>query len=65
MIRVLHLVTYPIVFNFHYDQGRQGRVFKRMKNDQLFFYLLFFRSVFLAVWFLFPMFLGRSRKALY
>ena len=57
MIRVLHLVTYPIVFNFHYDQGRQGGVFKRMKNDQF--------LVFLAVWVLFPMFLGRLRKALY
>ena len=57
MIRVLHLVTYPIVFNFYYDQGRQGGVFKRMKNDQF--------LVFLAVWVLFPAFLGRLRKALY
>ena len=57
MIRVLHLVTCPIVFNFHYDQGRQGGVSKRMKNDNF--------LVFLAVWVLFPMFLGRLRKALY
>ena len=57
MIRVLHLVTCPIVFNFHYDQGRLGGVSKRMKNDNF--------LVFLAVWVLFPMFLGRLRKALY
>ena len=55
MIRVPFLVACPIVL-FH-DQNWQERVFKVMKNDHF--------LVFLVVWVLFPMFLGRSKSDLY
>ena len=56
MIRVLHVVACPIVFILSYDQSWQRGVFKVMKNDH---FLLF-----LAVWVLFPKFLGRLRSGL-
>ena len=49
-IRVSHLVACPIVF-FCYGQGWERGVFKVRINDHL--------LVFVAVWVLFPKFLGR------
>ena len=57
MIRVPFLVACPIVFILFHDQNWQERVFKVMKNDHF--------LVFLVVWVLFPMFLGRSKSDLY
>ena len=56
MIKVPHLVASPIVFILFYDRDWQGGVLKLMKNDHF--------LVFLAVWVLFPMFLGRLRSGL-
>ena len=49
-IRVSHVVAGPIVFILFYDRDGQGGVFNVMKNDHL--------LIFLAVWVLFPKFLG-------
>ena len=56
MIRVLHLVGYPINFNLLCDRDQQGGVLSPTKNDQF--------QVFLAVWVFFPKFLGRLRGGL-
>ena len=36
MIRVLHVVAYPILSILFYGMNWQGRVFKVMKNDNIF-----------------------------
>ena len=51
MIRVSHVVTYPMNFNLLCDQGQQEGVLKLMKNDLV--------LVFLAVCVIFSKFLGR------
>ena len=56
MIRVVHVRECPILFILFYDQVWQREVFKLMKNDHF--------VVFLAVWGLFPKFLGRLRSGL-
>ena len=53
MIRLLRVVAFPIVFILFYGRNWQEGVFKVMKNDHFF--------VFLAVWVLFPKFLGRLK----
>ena len=51
IIGVSHVVACPIVFLLCYERGWQGGKFKVMKNDHF--------LMILAVWFLFPNFLGR------
>ena len=51
IIRASHAVGCPIVFLLFYEWGWQGGVFIIMKNDHF--------LEFLAVWVLFPKFLGR------
>ena len=51
MLRVLHTNAYTILFILFDDPDWQGGVLKLMKNDHF--------SVFLAVWVIFLMFLGR------
>ena len=51
IIRVSHAVAYQIVFLLFYERRWQGGMFIVMKNDHF--------LVFLAVWVLFPTFLGR------
>ena len=51
IITVSHVVAYPIVLLLFYEWSWQGGVFIVMKNDRF--------LIFLAVWVLFPMFLGR------
>ena len=51
IIRVSHVVACPIVFLLCYERGWQGGKFKVIKNDHF--------LMILAVWFLFPKFLGR------
>ena len=54
ILRVPHVVSFPIVFNLFYEatwQGWQGEVFQSMINGHF--------SVFLAVWVLLPKFLSR------
>ena len=50
-IRVSQVVACQIVFILFYERGWQGGVFKVIKNDRF--------LAFLAVWVLFPKFLGR------
>ena len=57
MTRVPYVVACPIVFILFHDRNWQERVFKAMKNDHF--------LVFLVVWVLFHMFLGRSKSELY
>ena len=54
MIRVLHLVSCPIVFILFYDQDWQGGVLKLMKNDHF--------LVFLTVWVSFSKIFGQVRE---
>ena len=54
MIRVPHVVAYPMSFSLLCDQGQQVGVFKLMKNDH-----------FLAVLVIFPKFLGTLRSSFY
>ena len=56
IIRFSHVVACPIVFILFYERSRQGRVFKVMKNDEF--------LVLLAIWVIFPKFLGKSRSGL-
>ena len=56
IIRVSHAVVFPIIFLLLCDRDWQGGVLKLMKNDHL--------LVYLAVWVLFPKFLGRLRSKL-
>ena len=57
-IRMSHVIVYSIVFFLlFYERVWQGGVFKVMKNDHL--------LLFLAVWGLFPTFLGRWKSGLY
>ena len=51
IIKKSHSVVSPIDFLVFYQQVWQGEVFKVMKNDHF--------LVFLAIWVLFPKFLGR------
>ena len=53
---MLHVVACLIAFLLFYEGGWQEGVFKVMKNDCF--------LVFLAVWVLFPKFLGRCRSSL-
>ena len=57
MIRVLHVVAFPVDFNLLCDRGQQGRVLKPRKNDHF--------QVFFAVWVLFLKFLCRCRGRIY
>ena len=57
MIRALHVFLFPVVFILLCDIGRQAGVIKFIKNAQF--------LVLLAVWVLFPKFLGRVRSGLY
>ena len=54
MIRVPHVVAYPMNFSLLCDQGQLVGVFKLMKNDH-----------FLAVLVIFPKFLGTLRSSFY
>ena len=56
MVKVLHVFPYTMDFNLLWDRGQQGGVLNPPKNDQF--------QVFLAVWVLFPKFLGRLRGGL-
>ena len=56
IIRVLHVVAYPIVFLLFDDPDWQGRVLQNMKNDQF--------LVYLAVWVFFLNFLGSLMSGL-
>ena len=51
MIRVPHVFSCPMGFSLLSDHGQQRRVLNPTINDQY--------QVFLAIWFLFPEFLGR------
>ena len=57
MIRVLHVLGCPIVFILFDDRGWQEGMFRVTKNNHF--------LVFLAVWILFPNFLGRLRRGSY
>ena len=50
-IKVLHAVSFPIVFLLFCERDWQRGLFKVMKNDHF--------LAFLAVWTFFPNFLGR------
>ena len=56
IITVSHAVVFPIIFLLLCGRDWQGGVLKLMKNDHL--------LVYLAVWVLFPKFLGRLRSKL-
>ena len=56
IIRFSHVVASPIVFILFNERSRQGGVFKVMKNDEF--------LVLLAIWVIFPKFLGKSRSGL-
>ena len=63
-LELYEMITVPHIFAdmcsyfyFSFDLGRQAGVLKLMKNGKL--------LVFLAVWFLFPKFLGRLKSNLY
>ena len=57
IIRLPHIVAFPIVFILFYKRDSQGGVFKVIKNDHF--------LVFLVVWGLIPKFLGRLRSDLF
>ena len=57
IIRVLHLIAPPIIFILFYERSWQGRVLKVMEKDDF--------LVFLAVWIIFPKFLGSLMNDLY
>ena len=57
IIIVSNEVAFPIVFILFYERSWWKGLFKVMKNDH--------SLVFLAVWILFPKFLGRLRSTLY
>ena len=57
MIRVLHVITGPIIFILLDNPDWQGGVLKFMKNDHF--------LVLLAVWIFFPNILGRLMGGVY
>ena len=56
MIRVPDVVACHVNFHLLRDRGQQGGVLKLMKNDHF--------LVLLAVWFIYPRFLGRLKGSL-
>lgn len=57
IIRVSHVVAYPMAFILLCDRGQQGGVLKATKTDHF--------KVFLAVGFFFLKFLGKLRSGTY